>query len=150
MADGSVVTWGDPLEGGNSDKVQTQLRNVQQIRATSSAFAALLADGRVVTWGSSREGGDSSEVQDQLQNVQQIHARGYAFAAILADDRVVTWGNPQGGGDNSFARGWRAQHFPVSRGALAIVPPVFNRELRLERARERLARAKQSYSPPSS
>ena len=51
LADGSVVTWGEPNYGGDSSRVQNQLRNVQQISATDSAFAAILAGGSVVTWG---------------------------------------------------------------------------------------------------
>ena len=51
LADGSVVTWGDPSAGGDSSRVQDQLRNVQQICGAYFAFAAILADGSVVTWG---------------------------------------------------------------------------------------------------
>ena len=65
-----VVTWGDPRYGGDSSRVQDQLRNVQQICSTQHAFAAILADGSVVTWGHRNQGGDSSRVQDQLRNVQ--------------------------------------------------------------------------------
>ncbi|CAJ1415183.1 unnamed protein product [Effrenium voratum] len=35
---GEVVTWGDPEAGGDSRQVQGQLRNVQQVQATCSAF----------------------------------------------------------------------------------------------------------------
>ena len=73
---------------------------MQQVQATSYAFAAILADGSVVTWGK-HAGGDSSDVHDQLKNVQQIQATSFAFAAILADGSVVTWGNPGAGGDIS-------------------------------------------------
>ena len=58
------------------------LKNVQQIQACSSAFAAILADGSVVAWGAAAWGGDSRAVQDQLKNVQQIQASSTAFAAI--------------------------------------------------------------------
>ena len=78
---------------GDSLGVQDQLRGVQQIQATESAFAAILADGSVVTWGDAYRGGDSLGVQDQLRGVQQIQAARDAFAAILADGSVVTWGD---------------------------------------------------------
>ena len=94
-----VVTWG--LEVGGGSKVQDQLKGVQQVQATSKAFAAILADGSVVTWGEPARGGDSSEVQDQLKGVQQVQATAYAFAAILADESVVTWGARNCGGDSS-------------------------------------------------
>ena len=66
LADRTVVTWGDAECGGDSSRVQDQLRNVEQICGTDSAFAAILADGTVVTWGAAECGGDSSRVQDQF------------------------------------------------------------------------------------
>jgi alpha-tubulin suppressor-like RCC1 family protein len=66
---------------------------VQEIGATDSAFAAILADGSVVTWGDPDFGGDSSQVQDQLKNVHQIQATESKFAAILFDGSVVSWGS---------------------------------------------------------
>ena len=69
LGDGSVVTWGIAGNGGDSSAVQEQLKNVQQIQASSGAFAAILGDGSVVTWGHADYGGDSSAVQDQLRNV---------------------------------------------------------------------------------
>ena len=65
----SVAAWGNRDSGGDSSSVQDQLKNVQQVQATYSAFAAILADGSVVTWGSRYSGGDSSSVQDQLRNL---------------------------------------------------------------------------------
>ena len=96
-----VVTWGVPNCGGDSSRVQGQLKGVQQVQASCGAFAAILTDGSVVTWGSPLFGGDSSQVQDRLKGVQQIQATDRAFAAILADGSVVTWGNPASGGDSS-------------------------------------------------
>ena len=34
LADGSVVTWGDPDYGGDSSEVQDRLKGVQQVQAT--------------------------------------------------------------------------------------------------------------------
>eukprot|EP00435_Cladocopium_sp_Y103_P054694 s1678_g17.t2 len=96
-----VVTWGSQDCGGDSSEVEDQLKGVQQVQATSGAFAAILADGSVVTWGRPDHGGDSSEVQDQLKSVQQLQATDGAFAAILADGSVVTWGRSHCGGDSS-------------------------------------------------
>ena len=78
------MTWGNPDYGGDSSAVQDQLKGVQQVQATSGAFAAILADGSVVTWGDPDYGRDSSEVQDQLKSVQQVQATYGAFVAILA------------------------------------------------------------------
>ena len=92
LADGSVVTWGHELSGGDSSTVQDQLKNVQNVQASSGAFAALLADGAVVTWGNPAGGGDSSRVQDQLRHVRQVQASEDSFAALLDGGFVVTWG----------------------------------------------------------
>ena len=86
-----VVTWGNPMCGGDNCRVQDQLKNVQQVSATFSAFAAVLADGTVVTWGDASRGGDSTQVADQLRNVWQIHGSHGAFAAILQAGTVVPW-----------------------------------------------------------
>ena len=76
LGDGSVVSWGYEDCGGDSSAVQDQLRDVQQIQASSQAFAAILGGGSVVSWGNADGGGDSSAVQNQLKNVQQIQASG--------------------------------------------------------------------------
>ena len=77
---------------GDSSAGQHQLKNVQQIQASSRPFAAILADGFVVTWGDTARGGDTAAVQDQLKNVQQIQGASKAFAGVLVDGSVVTWG----------------------------------------------------------
>ena len=64
-----MVTWGSIGAGGYSWAVRDQLKGVQQIQATSQAFAAILGDGSLVTWGNAGTGGDSSAVQDQLKSV---------------------------------------------------------------------------------
>lgn len=87
--------------GGDSSAVQDQLRSVQEIQATGTAFAAILADRSVVAWSNPQSGGDSSEVQDQLRNVRQIRGSRGAFAAMLADGSVVSWGDPALGGFSS-------------------------------------------------
>ena len=99
--DGSVVTWGGPYSGGDSSRVQEQLKKVQHIQATEAAFAAVLDNGSVVTWGHWHRGGDSSTVQEELKNVQHIQAAKHAFAAVLDNGSVVTWGDPHFGGDSS-------------------------------------------------
>ena len=45
LGDGSVVTWGSAVSGGDSSSVQDQLKNVQQIQASIGAFAAILGMG---------------------------------------------------------------------------------------------------------
>ena len=102
--DGSVVTWGDGLAGGDSSAVQNELKNVVQVQAAGSAFAALRTDGSVVTWGRS-DAGDSRRVQAQLKNITSIQTNGAAFAALRADGSVITWGSRVEGGDSSLAQG---------------------------------------------
>ena len=42
LGDGSVVTWGKALYGGDSSAVRTQLKNVQQIQASDGALLPFL------------------------------------------------------------------------------------------------------------
>ena len=52
--DGSVITWGRSLFGGNSHEVRDQLTaGVDNVVGNSGAFAAVKQDGAVVTWGQS-------------------------------------------------------------------------------------------------
>ncbi|ABM04285.1 PKD domain containing protein [Psychromonas ingrahamii 37] len=97
--DGSVVTWGDRAEGGDSSYVT--LDHIQTIYSNRAGFAALKDDGSVVTWGWgwSSIGGDSSYVT--LENVQTIYSNRNVFAALKDDGSVVTWGSPDWGGDSS-------------------------------------------------
>ncbi|MBV7314122.1 Ig-like domain-containing protein [Shewanella sp. NIFS-20-20] len=105
MTDDTVVTWGQPDNGGNISAVADQLVDVATIFAGSSTFAALKHDGSVVTWGKAEFGGDSSTVQADLQNVSAIYANNYAMAAVKNDGSVVTWGTSDRGGDSSSVAG---------------------------------------------
>ena len=91
LGDGSVVTWGDADDGGDSSAVQHQLKGVQHIQASASAFAAILGDGSVVAWGQPDYGGDSSAVQHQLKD--RVQASAGAFAATLGDESAMFWGH---------------------------------------------------------
>ena len=60
LKDGSVITWGDSSNGGNSTSVSDKIvmgennsSAVTSLSSTSGAFSAIKADGSVVTWGSS-------------------------------------------------------------------------------------------------
>merc|ERR1712187_817698 len=56
--DGSVVTWGNPMMGGDSRSVARHLLSgVQHIYSTDGAFAAVKIDGSIVTWGPPAFGG---------------------------------------------------------------------------------------------
>ena len=123
-AEGTVMTWGCPRDGGDSSAVQHQLYDVQQIQASDSAFAALRGDGKVVAWGNltpenlfydppfSSDSNDDEprgdvrfeSVQSQLRDVKQIQACEEGFAAIKADGTVVTWGSEISGGNSSTVR----------------------------------------------
>ena len=113
-----IVTWGNPSHGGDSSAVQDRLKNVKQIQATCTAFAAILADGSVVAWGDPDYGCDCSAFQDQLRNVREIQAASAAFAAILADGSVITWGCL--GADN-FANQTRPRQIQATGGAFAAI-----------------------------
>ena len=69
--------------------MQHQLKNVQAIQATYSAFAAILFDGSVVTWGQARCGG---RLTHALRNIVQIASSHNTFHALSRDGRKWTWG----------------------------------------------------------
>jgi alpha-tubulin suppressor-like RCC1 family protein len=111
-ADGIVVTWGVPDNGGitNTDThslipTETALKSsynpsfdrieickVEKIYSNWSSFAAIKSDGSVVTWGRSEEGGESYSVQSKLKNVIKIYSTSNTFTALKEDGSVVTWG----------------------------------------------------------
>jgi hypothetical protein len=105
--DGSVVTWGDAYNGGNSTGVSTQLSsNVKAVYSNSYAFAALKTNGSVVSWGNSTYGGNSSAVSGNLSsNVTAVYSNPYAFAALKSDGSVVTWGDATKGGNSTAVTG---------------------------------------------
>jgi len=97
--DSNVVTGGNENDGGDSNHVQSQLKNVKIIISTRSAFAALLENGKVVAWGDINCGGlIPDEIQNHLQNVKMIVSTDMAFAALLENGDVVSWGNKAPGG----------------------------------------------------
>jgi hypothetical protein len=99
--DGTVFSWGDAGNGGDSSQISTQLTNVNSIYHSDKAFAALKTDGTVISWGDENYGGDSSNVADQLNNIQSIRSTGYAFAALKTDGSVVAWGHSSYGGNSN-------------------------------------------------
>ena len=52
-----------------SSAANDQLKNVQQVEATGTAFAAILGDGSVVTWGDVCVSSDCNAVQHQPKDV---------------------------------------------------------------------------------
>ncbi|CAE8721163.1 unnamed protein product [Polarella glacialis] len=101
-ANGSVVTWGNALHGGDSSAVAALLNEgVVHVCGNGFAFAAIKTNGSVVTWGNAVCGGDSLAVAGLLtEGVVQVCGTEHAFAAIKANGSVVKWGHAHFG-DNS-------------------------------------------------
>jgi len=102
LADGSVVTWGHPNNGGDCSPVDHELKNVHQImlqdvrlpqfwRMDRSLHGAIQITVVTAPWfkNSSR------------QKAQKVEATDSAFAAILADGTVIIWGDADCGSDCS-------------------------------------------------
>jgi Ca2+-binding EF-hand superfamily protein len=96
-ADGSVVTWGVHLAGGDSSEVAGLLRGgVERVFSTGLAFAALKVDGSVVLWGDRDHGGNRGDVSEELKgDVVHIVSTVGAFAALKSDGSVTFWGDLQ-------------------------------------------------------
>ena len=105
--DGSVVTWGNGPDGGDSDKVKSELTGgVEHVVGNGHAFAAIKDDGSIVTWGDADEGGNSDAVKFELQGgVRHVVGGGHAFAAVKEDGSVVTWSDARYGGDSEKVKG---------------------------------------------
>ncbi len=106
--DGTVVTWGQKDNGGDSTAVATQLTNVVEVFSNTFAFAALREDGAVVSWGNASLGGNSAAVAASLDgtvDVTGVFSTSTAFAALRADGSVVTWGDKSNGGSSTGVAG---------------------------------------------
>ena len=89
MGDGSVVTWGHPVDGGNSGGVKEQLFKRAAHPGNWTGICCDSGQGSVVTWGPPGLGGDSSRVQEQLRNVQYIQTMDSACAAAVDSEAFV-------------------------------------------------------------
>lgn len=94
-SDGSVVSWGNGLSGGDSRPFSNELASgVQDIVYSDHAFLALKQNGGVITWGDPRYGGSIRDIQNELdKGVVQVTATAYGFAALKYDGSVITWGD---------------------------------------------------------
>ena len=99
-SDRSVVTWGDALNGGNSDNVT--LNFVNRIFSNYYSFAALNMDKTVTVWGNHLYGGSvNNNIQSSLINIRTISSTEKAYAAIDNSNNVITWGDENNGGNSS-------------------------------------------------
>lgn len=101
-SDGSVLTWGNTLNGGDSSAVSANLSdNVTSIFSTGSAFAALKNDGSVYAWGNTSSGGDLSGNSANLSSgVVSVSSNYFSFAALKSSGDVIAWGNSTHGGSS--------------------------------------------------
>lgn len=96
---GNVITWGDPISGGNSDSVASQISSgVAKVVGSKHAFVAIKSSGTIVLWGAMTQPPNVLP-PPTLTNVSTVTANDYAFAAMLHNGSVVPFGNPYAGGD---------------------------------------------------
>ena len=142
-SNGSVVTWGNYLNGGDSNYSDSSIAaapagslssGVVNLVNNGYAWAALKTDGSVVTWGVKTAGGDSmvyayeypsdtmlSSAVDSLKSgVVKIVASNNLLAAIKSDNSVVTWGS-------SGYRGSSNVSTLLSSGVSSVVDGVNNK-----------------------
>lgn len=97
---GTVITW--------THQYFVILHHRQQIntmKSTRGAFAALTENGGVLTWGSNISGGNSNLISQQIaRGVKKIFSTGAAFAALKFDNSVVVWGDQSFGGNYAKLR----------------------------------------------
>ncbi len=90
--DGTVLTWGNPSNGGNTGEKQSDLTNVKKIYNTQQAFAALRNDGKVVMWGDLQTlkdvGPDSTFYDEVVDIIPSLFAFGlYYYKASQVPDK---------------------------------------------------------------
>ena len=92
--DGSVVTWGVDISGGDSSHELSNLQgNVAKIFSSKEAFAAVKTDGSVVSWGMMGRDDVYSSISGDLQSgVTDVVSNNYAFVAVKGDGTMVSWG----------------------------------------------------------
>ena len=83
-SDGSVVTWGYTVDGGNSSGVAGSLTNIQTIVSSAYSFAAIQMGGNVITWGGVNVNGDGGNTGSVGQNIvyaygtrNKVYVQGY-------------------------------------------------------------------------
>ena len=100
--DGSVVTWGPKLEGGDSSALAAELRTgVVQIMAFDKSVIARKASGELYAWGDFT---DQTPPPANMSNVIKIVRNGNSVAALTSDGSVITFGGLSGG-DSSAVSG---------------------------------------------
>lgn len=93
--DGSIVTWGNTEQGGDSSLVAHLIDGSNpaiSISSSNFAFSALMENGSVVSWGDEYGGGDYSNVEAELYDIESITPSHHAFSALRDDNIVVVWG----------------------------------------------------------
>lgn len=65
------MTWGNFINGVDSDKVKKYLVNITEIKKTDYSFAAISANNYIITWGNNEHNShiliyDSDEIEPYL------------------------------------------------------------------------------------
>ena len=121
---GAMPSWGPAYVGGDSNAVQEQLRDVQQIQASVGAFAAILGDGSVVTWGAMPTMvATAVRYRISCEMCSRSKLLLWRLLQSWSDGSVVTWGDARSGGDSTAVQGQLrdVQQIQASDGAFAAI-----------------------------
>ena len=118
-SDGSVVTWGKIIAGGNYNLTASGVSaangdlssGVADIYGRGMNFVALKTNGSVVTWGWTSNGGSSTVTQgnnlaangDLTSGVEKIYYNNGAFVAKKSYGGLVSWGYNYSGGNYDYS-----------------------------------------------
>lgn len=93
-SDGSVVAWGDSVNGGSTDAIYD---GVTSIVGMEAAFSAL--NGSVFAWGSADAGGLLfANVSSGMTDIESLYHTRRAFTALSSTGAVTAWGAIHYGG----------------------------------------------------
>jgi len=128
LADGTVVTWGEPTNltlVNVPDEIQGR---AVSIGAGRGHFTVTLTDGSVASWGDNVNGRTSAP---NVSNVVAIAVNGDHNYAMLANGDVATWGlrgfllGSDAFGRCVFTRLWHAGRYSLMIGMVAVIVQGF-------------------------
>ena len=136
--DGSVVSWGNSANGGNSiSNVGTSFvassitSDVKKLYSSGSAFCALKRDGSAVAWGSSAAGGNVQisfgPAGAAITDIVKIFPHEFGFFGLKSDNTIVGWGyNKSKIDDSNF--GINGSYNPTTYNTLTNFSEIYTKQ----------------------
>jgi len=98
LENGNVITWGNVINGGDSEKVMKYLVNITEIKKTDYSFAAISANNYIITWGNNEHNShiliyDIDEIEPYLCKYCKKNNQCSRYSSINSCCFVITKNN---------------------------------------------------------